>query len=212
MALGGVLGLASRLWRDLSSIAVVATLAVTLVIFGSPGTSFNHVIDLTVIGFVFLVVQAIRLRVTPSFVLGVMAVLAGIAAMQNLQHWRDSTNLSRKAEMAKVVALTDGDASAAGPILSEDPLIPIVAGRRPYVLDSWMLRLIAEKDPSVMPRLTDELRARKFRAVVLLLDPERDGGRFLEERVFGRRFVAPLLENYQHVGDVGRFKVYKPKP
>jgi hypothetical protein len=209
LALGALLGLFAAAWRDLASITLVTTLAITLFIFGSDGIGSNHLIDLNVISVVFVIVQIARGRVAPAgFVLGVHALIAGMAAVLNLDHWRDHAHVSRRAEMTTAVEIA-GEGSA--PLLSEDPLIPLIDGRRPYVLDSWMLRLIAEKDPAVMQRLAEEFRARKFRAVVLLNEPTRDGGAYLEERVFGHGFVQPLLENYELADDSSRFKVYLPK-
>jgi len=187
---------------------MLTTLAIVLVIFGSPGTSVNHLIDLLVMSVVFLIVLCVRGRVPMGFIAGGLSVLALVSGMQYLDRFRDTSYLSRKTEITKVVQAI-GDVN--GPILAEDPLIPLMAGKRPYVLDSWMLRLISDNDPAVMQRLQRELEARKFPVVVLNTDPERDGGRYLEERVFGRGFVSPLLANYEFSETVGRFRVYRPK-
>jgi hypothetical protein len=212
LAFGGLVGLLATngTWRELPSIALLSTLAMTLFIFGSPGTSFNHFIDLDVIAVIFLLVQAIRRRLPGGFMLSVLSGIAIVAAVQHLDAYRDAAADSRRREMVRAVAAA-GD-PAAGPILAEDPLIPLVAGARPYVLDSWMLRLIADKNPAVMQRLASELRDHKFRAVVLLYDPMTAGGKFLEARVFGTGFVKPLLENYELTETAGRFRVYRPKP
>jgi hypothetical protein len=208
IALGGFLGMIAAVWRDLSSMAMLTTLAIALFIFGSPGTSVNHLIDLVVTSVVYLMVQIVRGRIPRGFIVGWMSVLALVSGIQCLDRFRDTSYLSRKTEMSKAVAAIG---TVNGPILAEDPLIPLMAGKRPYVLDSWMLRLITDNDPAAMQRLQGELQARKFPVVVLTTDPNRDGGRYLEERVFGTGFVSPLLLNYELSETVGRFRVYRSK-
>src|SRR2546423_11055201 len=62
-------------------------------------------------------------------------------------------------------------------ILSENPLVPIVAGQQPYVIDPFSFRLMLEKRPSLGEPMWQMLHERRFAAVVLMHDPNSDEGR-----------------------------------
>ena len=61
------------------------------------------------------------------------------------------------------------------PIVSENPIIPVLAGQRPYVLDPWMVRLLRKHAPGFEEPLLERLRNRTFSAVVLSADPAQIG-------------------------------------
>lgn len=54
-----------------------------------------------------------------------------------------------------------------GPLLSENPLIPILIGEKPYLLDANSSRALAKKYPEVKLDLFDKLTRQRFRAVIL---------------------------------------------
>jgi hypothetical protein len=56
---------------------------------------------------------------------------------------------------------------AARPIFAENPLIPILAGERPYVADLFNLILMTRHDAAFRARLIDRVRGGEFGAVVI---------------------------------------------
>jgi len=58
------------------------------------------------------------------------------------------------------------------PILADNPLLPILAGQRPYLLDPWMFTNISDKDPSFAKPMSDAIRQRQFAAIIVEDDLE----------------------------------------
>ena len=55
-----VMLVSGKLWRSLPALFLIATLAVTMLIFGSPGTAGNHLLDLQVAAVILLALVALR--------------------------------------------------------------------------------------------------------------------------------------------------------
>ena len=84
------------------------------------------------------------------------------------------------------------------PILSENPVIPALAGQYPYVLDPWMVQLLRRRIPGFEEPLLERLRNRDFSAVVLSGDPAQEVVRQWYDTVsFGPGFVSALRQNYK---------------
>jgi hypothetical protein len=56
---------------------------------------------------------------------------------------------------------------ADGPVLSDDPYVPLSLGQRPVVLDSFMLKRIAQRHPDWAGQLVDRIRQGEFSRIVL---------------------------------------------
>ena len=98
------------------------------------------------------------------------------------------------------------------PLLAENSLLPVVAGQRPYLLDSYMFRILRDDDPSFGDRLWRDLRGRRFPAVILERDPHTErGSEWYRSGFFGRGFIDELERHYREVGRVGERVVYVPK-
>jgi hypothetical protein len=207
-AFGGAIGRRAVAWKQMPTLALIATLGVTLMIFGSPGTDYNHLLDLEIASILFLVAVFASERMRRMFVKGLLTIVFVCAAAFNIYLYCDDAGVSRRDELLRVVA---DIRPSPGPILSQDALVPIVADETPYVLDAWMLRIVANRDASVMKRLAGELHAKQLRAVVLLADPRIDGGKYLDARAFGAGFARTLLDNYELSEEIGRYKLYLPK-
>jgi hypothetical protein len=116
----------------------------------------------------------------------------------------------RTARLAEA-RLTAAALPAGGRILSEDPLVPLVAGRRPEVLDPWMLRLALEGDPSLARPLLERLRSGGYDAVVLFQDldgPDADG--WYARGNLGSAVVDAIREGYRLSERRGRYRIYLP--
>ena len=98
------------------------------------------------------------------------------------------------------------------PILSENPIIPVLAGQHPYVLDPWMVRLLRTRAPGFEAPLLERLRNRAFSAVVLTADPAQQVVRWWYDTVsFGPGFVPALIENYRLAKVIDHDWIYLPK-
>ncbi len=98
------------------------------------------------------------------------------------------------------------------PILSDNPLIPIIAGQRPYVADAFMFRVIADNRPGFSEPLWRMLDERQFAAVVLQDNPETDQGKDTYTHIhFGGQFLEHLHRSYEPAGTPGEHYLYLPK-
>ncbi|HEY6101394.1 MAG TPA: hypothetical protein VIW03_18290, partial [Anaeromyxobacter sp.] len=99
-----------------------------------------------------------------------------------------------------------------GPVLSEDPLVPLLAGARPAILDAWILRLAAERDPALARSLAAELAAGAYPAVVLFQDlDDPESGAWFARGNLGLPLVAQIRATYRRAGGVGRYHLYVPR-
>jgi hypothetical protein len=96
-----------------------------------------------------------------------------------------------------------------GPILSEDPLVPLLAGERPVVLDAWMLRLAAERDPGLGRALRAEIAEGRYPAIVLFRDLDDPASEaWYAEGNLGLEAVAQIRRSYRRAGGIGRYHLY----
>ncbi|ACG75418.1 conserved hypothetical protein [Anaeromyxobacter sp. K] len=198
-AAGGLL--LAALWVAFAGLGVLAVLA-------SPGTGVNHLLELEAAGASALAAAAAtRARARPSPWPGLAAPAAAVAgALLAGVTWRADTASSRLAELRAVVS-----ALPPGPVLSEDPLVPLLAGERPLLLDAWMLRLAGAHDPGLARPLLEALRAGAVPAVVLLQDlagPEADG--WYTAGNLGAAPIAEIRGAYRRALWIGRYHVYQP--
>ena len=151
---------------DITTQFLFWTLAATLFIYGSPGTDFNHLLDLHLACVVFLVVQFHESGLPRAAELlfraagPIAAVLIAAANLALLYIFpaplqEDRLNAYNAAH------------SAAGPIFSEDPWVPIVGAESPYNLDSFNLRLSCLQDARVRDDLWARIEEHFFSGIVL---------------------------------------------
>lgn len=208
-------------FRELPAQYFLWTLAATVLIFGSPGIDFNHLLDLHVAGVVLLVVLANQASLAPiarrllsisGFVSSAaILIVCGIALYafpEPLQ--RDRINAFNAAK------------GTSGPVLSEDPWVPVIGGDTPYVLDAFNLRLASANDPRVRDDLWSRIEAQFFSGVVLTPIENRETGEFELDGAWlgvthygGLHFPPGFVEKvFQHYEPVARFHSYlvlKPK-
>ena len=54
--------------------------------------------------------------------------------------------------------------TGSGPLLSENPMLPIIEGERRYMIDSFMFRTVRMRHPEIAERFWNDLSQRHFRA------------------------------------------------
>ena len=195
LALGTIAGLPRQERRDVLPLAVLTTGFITLVIYGSSGVDRNHLIDFDFIAVVFLVASGARGRIPlaqamTGLSLAVLIVVPLIVRQPPPQ----------RTTIEKVIAETRG---GSGPLLVENPWWAILAGERPFMLDAFNLRIMADRDPQVARALYTRLDTRFFRAVILEMPIDQPefiwGDRWYGDVHFGKEFPEHLIANYDLV-------------
>ncbi len=167
-------------WLRLPALYLIAAAAITAVIFTSPGTILtSQIVDAYVAAIVVLTtVTATRTgRLRP----------VGYAVLVGLALWTAGQNIVRVAGMIDQGLVRSGaeerrQLAAAvnacpGTIVSESPLIPILAAQRPVLLDPFAFHVIALNRPEVGNDLVERVRSREFACIVLEQDPATPRGR-----------------------------------
>jgi len=194
--------------RLVPALWLAAAWPAAVAVYASPGTGVNHLVEVEAASASLLaasgLVTARRARAGAKVACAVAAAggLLGAAAL-----WRADRSSSRLAEVRAVVALLPP-----GPVLSEDPLVPLVGGASPRVLDPFALRAAASSDPSFGAHLESALRAGAFPAIVLLVDADGPGAAGWYGRGnLGLPLVAAIRAGYRPAGAQGRYHVYVPR-
>lgn len=190
--------------RRLPSIYFLTALLATMVIFASPGTDYNHLLDLEVAA-VLAIMSGLRefspdaQRAASWFFAAVVLMMSGtLYALQ-----RQTLDVDRDFA-ARVISDTKGIAVA------ENSLWPVSANVAPVVADPFMLRVVSERDPRVSEPLVALLRARKVPVVLLMFN--LDDYRWWYERThFGPAIYNALHDNYTLTESRPGVFVYRPK-
>ncbi len=205
------------------------TLALTAPVFASPGTDNNHLIDL--LGASILVLGHVSEHVADAakVATALPAALAGLTAISWLPGMVSVGSVVEGAgrpERRAIAAIVDR-AGSPGRILSENPLLPVLAGGRPVLSDPFSLHILAAKMPEVRADFARRLADGEFPIVVLddwsgsdaghvmsALRSRADRGvdRFYGDVRFTQDFLD-LLERYYVVSKVERpFVVFERRP
>ena len=200
-----------KLLQKLPLVLFLTTLAVTIPIFGSPGVVANHLIDMQIASVLLFTAcltetNNVRLKQFGICALALATLVAVVPLLHKLVVWDGRFKPHRFQRV--VAAISDKQK----PILAENPLVPVLAGQRTYVLDAWMLRMLRERIPNFGAPLLEGLRHQKFSAVVLsVADPRTGRARmWYTYSDFGPGFLQALTENYHLVSEVEDQLIYVP--
>lgn len=185
----------------------VAVFAVTTIIFGSPGTDTNHLLDLHVASLIMVAsLSTGRQRVAAGFSQVALVVAALAASLSLVSGLMNAGTEQRRGRLAEALALI---ADTSRPILAQNALVPIAAGQRPFVIDPFLLRLNTERDPAFGAPLWDAIRRQRFSAVVFERDPVV--ARELYKVILGERFLDEVQGAYVRAGNVGQRTIFLPR-
>ncbi len=201
----------ARFLQDLPAVLFITTLVLIIPIFGSPGVVTNHLVDVQIASVILIAGwlakrASVRQKQVGIYALALAIVLAAVPLLHKLMVWDVRFQPHR---FQRVVARI-GDRQK--PILAENPIIPVLAGQRTYVLDAWMLRMLRDRIPNFGDPLLERLRHRDFGAVVLsVANPKTPRARmWYTWSDFGPGFLPALLENYQVAAVVEDQLIYLP--
>jgi len=177
---------------------LLITLAGTVTIFGTPGTNINHLIDLHAAVIVFLATRCRGQRLGTAMAAPlVLACTAAVVCLEQARHIQvESRSTTAVAVLADVAR-----SPVQGPILSENPLLPLEAAQRPYLLDAYMFRVLIQRQPSIADKMWDDLRHQRFGAVVIY-----------NRHSFGREFMDRLNATYNLATQHDDYEIYFPRP
>jgi hypothetical protein len=196
---------------NLAAIFFVCVLAVTTVIFASPGTDTNHFLDLHAASIV-LVAAWLVTRGLPAVDVGaaaliVAALAASLSLVSGLVHARTEQKRGVIADALRLIP------DKTKPILAQNPLVPVEAGQRAYLIDPFLIRVITERQPALAEPLWADFRRQRFGAVVLELDPSSDRAQTLyRTALLGERFLDEMNRYYEPAGHVGTRTIFLPRP
>lgn len=195
-------------------LVILAALAAATAL-ATPGTILvNQILEPYVAGALYLVWVAhtrVRLRTAGHVLVAALLVWASsYNARRVATLTRDDAGVKVSTERAALVAAVERCGRS---LLAESPLVPILAGRRPILLDPFAFRVAAMKQPAMAEDLIARLRAREFACVVLEMDPESERGRGWYRNVhLGAPVIEALLKQYDYRESIGGRRFYTPRP
>ena len=171
LGLAGFVLLVRKKPMSLPVVFFACAAASTAMVLGADGTNINHFLDMDVASLVMFGAWLFD-RETRERDFGIAALLfvmafASCSTAYSIRHTNEGggyfdfgyTNSMRAAVL--FIGKTDK------PILASHPLLPILAGQQPYLLDVWMFRIVSDLQPGYEQHLSDAIRQRQFAAIVL---------------------------------------------
>jgi len=221
VALGGIL---SGGWRRLPvvHVAFAYALLVLLVVYADVGTGSNQLLDVVVLTVLAAGHLAGRADTATDPWAGRVLVLA--VAITVL--WAAALDLVRTLAVdlrRTAAAMQSGEARpraanvvasmmrADEEVLAEDPAIYVASGRRPLLMDAFMLARIDRLHPRWVDPFIAHIEERRFGLVVLVVSLEdRSVDFWWTDYHFGPRIANALRASYRFDRSVGRYYLYRP--
>jgi hypothetical protein len=208
---------ASRRWT-VYHWATLFCLPVLLVIFADPGTASNHLVDLLALIVVLTGLLWASRGAWRGLADGLQAVLLAALLWGLASQAARSLGVEARALLATGRNLTRGpyrplaEVVGDGPLLSEDPLVPVLRGQPPVLLDPYAFVYLARKQPERAEELARRIRAHEFRYIVLLRRLDSPGVDEEWYRVLlGPDVLKAIRASYRLQGEAEGYFVYVPR-
>jgi len=203
---------------QLPALLLAMTHFVTVAIFCTPGTVSNHLLDIHLATLIFIAAQIPQEELPAPFLTSIISVAAFSAtfvillecggSISNRYNINELGNLRNRLAYERVI---QDLGTLDKPILAQNPMLPVLAGKRPYMLDPFMFQVLSRRHPEMKKDFMDRLGSHFFPAIVLTIDPDRQEDRAnLDEVFFGPGFVDQLLANYHLASRQENLLVYRP--
>jgi hypothetical protein len=185
---------------------LASTCAVTLVIFTSPGTGENHLLDGIALAMMVLALasksggQPARWAGVTAGILGIGIVVTWFPGVPSIPKFFQKHG---RPAMAAPVEFLQLAGPAAHPLLSENPLIPLLVGERPFVADAFNLDLMSRSNDDFRNTFEKRLQTGYFGSVVL----KTIRGKFARDVTdpMDPLLTEPLLDHVAHGHLIARF-------
>lgn len=157
-------------WREWHFIFFVVVIGATVVIFSSPGTSDNHLIDLQVAVFLLLGVEFSR---NYGLIKQVTKIMIAVCIYIGLSQFPFVPSIHKffvdngKPTREIVNYFSERYGETAFPVYSIYTEFSIVPGRTPYIGDLFNLNILMENDPRVKNDLHQKIKSHFFGSVVM---------------------------------------------
>jgi hypothetical protein len=201
---------AARRWMNIPVLLMAGTTVIAMLILSTPGTDSNQAVDLQVASVLCIgTLMGQRGMLTSLAWVGMSAIVLYVS-FRMVAEGRRIEQVDHRGQVAQAIDRVK-QAGGTGPILSNDPLIPILLGERPYILDAFMFHVLVAKNPSIGQRLWNDLSARKFRSVTLMTSSVGPGA-LRTPGHFGADIVDRVEQAYLPLGPAGAYNLFVPKP
>ena len=212
-----VLGvLLSNQWRSsVVHIALAYALMLILVVYADVGTGANQLLDLIVL--TSLAVGHLAARAANGSARAAQPVILWTVVVAVL--WAGSIGLVRtvgfdirrfRGQVPRAANLMASRIKQTDQVLAEDPAVYVALGRRPVVMDPFMVMRLENSHPEQVNPLISWIAERRFDVVVLVVSLEDKGSAYWwTDFHFGARVAEALRKAYRPDGMVGRYFVYK---
>jgi hypothetical protein len=201
--------------RTLPVVVLGWTIAGTALVFASPGIAENHLLDVDLAALIAFAVVIDRGALPFRFGATALPLYAVLAVCRTAGDTVEGFQAPSMPELRAELGSSDR-----GPLLAENPWFALQSGERPVVLDAFMFRILSQRHSELMGHLMADLRARRFRAVVLRRpagDPH--GVDWYSGKHFGPGFLEALRSGYllaaSHPTGPGPYwthDVWRPRP
>jgi hypothetical protein len=199
----------------LPALLVLGAAAAAAVVLQTPGTILTNQAVEPYVAAVLYLSWAVQTRATfrPAGHLLIALLLLWAAAHEGRAFARLHREGALAAARAAHAELRDAVLECGEPLLAESPLVPLLAGRRPLLLDPFAFRVAALTRPDLNEDLVSRLEAREFRCVFLEHDPEVEPGRGWYRNVsLGEAVVEAVVGHYRLRGIPGGQQWRQPTP
>jgi hypothetical protein len=176
---------------------------VTAIIFTSPGTGINHLLELEIAA-VLVVAQAL---VRPNEMVARLVALAVLVAggYTAIKDYRD-TDDAAVIPSRVVVEVLPADSR----ILAEDATAPILLGQRPVVMDAFAFRVLAERGRVDDRQLADRVTRQEFDVLVMMGRVDHPEESLCPRFHFGPRVTRAMREAYRFDRQIGPYYLFVP--
>jgi len=158
-------------WKSFVPLYFGFSLISTVAIFTSPGTDSNHLIDLLIACILVLAFHFQRdMNFQKAYNLCFLFIIFGIWFMwiPETISIKDRIETAGRPTRDTIRAIAQELGPQRKNLLSENPMIPLLMGQHPIVMDSFSLRIIAQKSPAVQTDFTRKIEDQFFDAIILL--------------------------------------------
>jgi len=190
-----------RRWRAPLHLTFVMVTLVTLVVFTSRGIAGNHMIPLHAVALVLLgsaLTGSRGQRHALAAGIGILGLIVVATWFPGVPSVRATLAARANPPVAEIRAAIDRHVPPGRLLYAHHPMYPIVAGRRPFVLDVYNLNLFLHRDHPVGDNFRARLAQARFDALIVP-DPDRVA------RILGTDSAA--ARHYRVAETLGRYTI-----
>ena len=186
-----------------SAIVLGSALVIAVGVMSNRGADHNHLV--TTLALAAAVTGLAWDRVPRSA--QVLALLVFTGAL-----WRDGQSFARQMHQPIEIRahIVQAIRSEPGPVLTEDPLLALMAGRTPVIADAGAIRSRERRGDPRARALVEQVQRRAFALIVLRIETEERGLEWYRDFQFGTAFATAVQQQYRKTEWVDGYWLYRP--